>query len=378
MIIKSGTAAPATVPVSETTVIDAEPVTEISAVIEETADEFPVTDEMAAATLGDPCELAEMAVDLLTETHNLTLAFARFEHATYLSESAFEQSLPGGALTEAEAAEKKAGFISQKVGAVIEFIKRQGATLKAFWEKVKAWLLAAVETVMVKIFGPRESWLSKNMAALQAAKEFGGVHAPAVGDALARNRFAEMFGYVKETCDELMSAANDAKAEESTDGFATRLRAAYKGFLGQREEAKSEAATLEAACIGAVESVAITPELVNQMLAVAKATFANVEKMKGMRMVADGGIRMAQGFVTAGDAEAADKHAKIKALSTVGPKISTLIGSSIAVNSRGNGMAMAVLVQAVRASEANAKTPENKPAVSGDMNESASILDAYR
>jgi hypothetical protein len=299
---------------------------------------------------GDPIELAEAAHDLLTETHNLTLAMARFEHSMYLSE-------------EAEPVKEE-----KKEGAAKSFFRKIGNSIVEFWKKVKAWLIHAYESIKLKIFGPRKSWLEKNGGSIKGP--YGDAKA-SVGSNMKAGTLGQLFREMDEAATQMITAAD--KPGDDRGNLQSRVMAIYSNFKKNRSATESVSKGLDAHYIGDVKEVSITDALVSEMKAVAEQTFKNIDELKGAQKIADGAIRAAQGMAqaTAPEKEKADR---MRNIASVGPRISSMIGAATSTNSRANSMAMAALVKAHNAGGKGAKT--EAPAAE-KQNAGTSVLDAY-
>jgi hypothetical protein len=315
-----------------------------------------VIDEAAfASTIGEMSELAELGFDLIIETHNLTLALARLEHVTILSEAADE--------------EKEA---VQKSGAK-EFVKRIAARLVEYWNRFIGWIKHIVQEIGLKVFGPRKEWLVKNKAALQSKTVFGDAKAE-IGSAMDPGLLSQMFLHTIGSVEMIIKEAMGARAGDDTRTLMDKVKAPYQNFVKTFKEGVSIAKSVNEYYIGESEEVALNKPLVDKMIRVAEVCFSNMDELKEAQSQAQSMVREAQQLASAPDEE--HSAAVLKALTVAGPLVGTMIGAIVSANSRANKLSMAVLVRALgaggRAAPAGAPA-EEKPGVKVE----SSVLDAY-
>jgi hypothetical protein len=222
-----------------------------------------------------------------------------------------------------------------------------------------------------KVFTPRETWLKAHKGELEAKSDVDlkGTKV-SVGTNVEPGALKGMFTAATDAGQKLIKEAEQAKGEESPN-FQARIENIYKGWLKNRKEGQSVAASTMAQYVGEPQEHELSRGMVGTLIDVAETTFANVTKMKGAQMICDGGIRTANGTATAGGDEKA-KQATLKALQAAGPAISSILSAIASANSAANQQAMSALVKALHAKAAAAATPAAEPVSAG-----TSLLDAY-
>jgi hypothetical protein len=162
----------------------------------------------------------------------------------------------------------------------------------------------------------------------------------------------------------MMTAANSAAlaavaSAQSSSAAQPGTRESHTAAVAKWANAGPGVSISEAAAdyyMGEEVEKAIDASLVNEMISIAQATFANLAKLKGMRAVAAAVMQAAQSD-SSGDA---DQAARIRALAAVGPALGAMIASANTINSRVNAMVMSGLVRAVGRT---GKGPEEKDAL---------------
>jgi hypothetical protein len=311
--------------------------------------------DLAPGSAGEDSELLEAAADMLIELTNLTVEMARFEHASYVSEAA------GGAPGDGRAASAK-------------FVAGAQEAIRGYWVKFAAWVQHAAQQLALKTLGPRQKWLQANAAELRAMKDFGGAKVR-LGSNATPAKIGGMF--TAATAAALASVASATAATAAAPGTMESHTAPVAKWAGAGPGVSISFAAHDT-YLGQIVEKEIDPSLVSEMLAVAQATFANLERLKGMRAVAQAVDSAAQG----GAGDDADQAARIRALSAIGPAIGAMIAAANSVNSKVNAMVMAGLVRALgrssgaAAEEKAASVPKPaaaKPEAEPKANEKAAV-----
>ena len=287
--------------------------------------------------LGEDCELAEIQSVSMTEMHNLTIAMARFEHQC-LIESAGSEMLNEG--------------VKEFVTEAINWIKTQ-------WNRFWAWISAKF-IALKDMFIKRKGWLDRNKTSLGALTDaqLSGLKAK-LGGQIMKHDFAKDIDALIASSRELVTKAS-AEAEKLTaaadkGSLSDRVRAFFSS-VGDKTVAKildvhsggsSIAKSTNDELVGAEAEVSVNAAIVKGCLKAAEDTYLAVEKLKGVKMVADGAIKEAEGLqriAGAGDSKLVSQ--KISVLKECAPQVQALMAAYSAALSTANSQAMGVLVKA--------------------------------
>lgn len=303
----------------------------------------------SANFVGDASELAELTMVSMSEMANLTLAMARIEHKASLNEDG-----NGAALLEA---------------GVKEFFTKRIESLKKLWDRFVEWLGSAW-TRLKDVFVQRQGWLSRNASALAGLtnEQLKDVKA-SFGDAVTTSNFE---GVVSESIKAAQKAVDDAKnvAAGEEKPFRQRVTDAVTKPLKKRDAARSIAKNIHDSLVGEVKEQDVNASIVKAMLAVAKETYAAMEKMSGAKAVAQAAVKHAEGMAVVEGNDKASINARLTALSDVASVVNATIAGYVSALGTANQQAMNVLVRASKQIEK--KDDSKKP-----VQESGSVLNAY-
>ena len=287
--------------------------------------------------LGEDCELAEIQSVSMTEMHNLTIAMARFEHQC-LIESAGPEMLNEG--------------VKEFVTEAINWIKTQ-------WNRFWAWISAKF-IALKDMFIKRKGWLDRNKTSLGALTDaqLSGLKAK-LGGQIMKHDFAKDIDALIASSRELVTKAS-VEAEKLTaaadkGSLSDRVRAFFSSvgdktvtkILDVHSGGSSIAKSTNDELIGAEAEVSVNAAIVKGCLKAAEDTYLAVEKLKGVKMVADGAIKEAEGLqriAGAGDSKLVSQ--KISVLKECAPQVQALMAAYSAALSTANSQAMGVLVKA--------------------------------
>jgi len=300
----------------------------IDPVVTEAAQAPEENEELSSDFIGDPCELQEMATDLLAECHNVVVALARFEHHT---------------LTEAETPEEEKK--QSMVAAAKEGIGKMVERIKAFFAKLVNWVKNAVLHLYNRIVGPRVEWLKKHEAELNAATE-NNLKAIKVklGEHVAGGKnYGQMGKDLKKIVKNLIAAAKANATAAENDGWRGKIDEMIAQHIGSRKGAGSLASSYKDDQIGPEKEFELSRALVQRLRTVAEDTAKNsVETLKAVRADLE-----AMKNVTA--SVNVEGKGTVDRVLHVGPKISALIGAFVSANSVINAQAMTALARAAAA-----------------------------
>lgn len=305
--------------------------------------------EASPKYLGSPEELVSMATDALTETHNLSIALARFEHKC-ITESAGAELMNEG---------------------VKEWFSKAAEAIKRWWGQFMAWL-GSLWTRLKDIFIKREDWLKRHRSAIEAKTDADlknmkvkiGVNAAKTGI-----NFTSTIEKTIKKAEEVVNEAAVSKIEEPAeiDGLIARLRTSLANVLhpGVADDNGVEK-KFHDTIIGSTEvEMPLSPAFVKKCIERALDTFSALDKLKGAKAVADAAISRAAGMAVVKGGEEKVVQGRIRTINAVSPKIQSGFSAMGSVLAAANGQYMAVCIKAAGAkAAADSTTVQNN---SGDL-----------
>ena len=308
--------------------------------------------------LGEGFEFTDLTVESLSEMHNLTIALARVEHKCLVESD--------DALLE---------------GAVSEFFKKTVETIKAYWAKFVAWL-GSMWTKLKDVFVKREDWLKRNASAISSVGDDKLKDMKAtIGSGVAGSvKYASALQKSIQAAEKITADVKvEIKAPADERPFLEKAREALIGHLTAKDPKATPGARIHSALVGEGKEVDVNKALVGRLLEVAKDTFDAIGKMAGVKMIAAGAVKSAEGIAVTVGGDKALVNAKFAAIRAVGSEVQTTIAAYASALAAANGQAMPVLVKvAALAGKAEEKKPEAAaPAAKEPVNASTDILAAF-
>ena len=306
---------------------------------------------------GDASELIGIVTDLLTETHNLTIALARFEHkcltesgdSTYLMEAGVKEFLAG----------------------VIASIRKGFSTFIG-------WIRAAITKLKLS-FSKRESWLKSNKAAILAKTNAAlqGLTVT-VGDVVAKGDYdySTVISHTTDVCLELVDTAVKAPIGWSKLNLIKQTEMLFTRAMGKTPiPAKAMVGSSE-------KELALNAPIVAKAVTKAEQTFEAVSQLDGGKKVADQAVAEAEraaGTTAGGDSKLVSE--RLNLILAITPKIVTIFHELGTALNTANGQFMSICVKAASAkSDKPSADAENKDSGSDQsevQNNSGNLLAAF-
>jgi hypothetical protein len=305
---------------------------------------------------GDASELVEMANDLMSDSHNLTVALARFEHRAIMESAG-----------DAEAAD------ALMEGAVGQFFTTLKDNIVKYWKRFTQWVMNLYTRIRDAVLGPRKEWLGKNMSELKGFSDFGDAKV-SFGSKLLSSDVGTIFARAKNGVGETARAVNSVDSNTKPDGFKDKV----SDILFVKTKDKTFSTALEEFYIGASSEQALSSGLVGKLEGAAEKTFKNADMMPALAAAGKAVVAVAVAAETEGTGNAAggSKEAKaaaalkLKYAGALGPIISSYIAACVSVNSKANSQVMSALVKALNAGRA-------KKGAKKEANAGTDLLAAY-
>ena len=282
---------------------------------------------------GDAGELVEMTANALTESHNLTIALARFEHKCIVENTMYGN---GDNLME---------------GAVSEFFARAAKTIKEWWNKFVKWL-GSMWTSVKDIFVKREDWLSRNKNAIEAKTDAElkslTVKVGNVVAGMSANYISIVTGTIDD-CKTAVSAAESADIRDSQSGasFLSKLKDKISRNRGEKAEFGK---IFKEDMIGNDETtLTLSSTLVKKAVAKALETFKALDSLKGAKMVADAALKTAEGLARMDSGEHKMVAERVKLINGVSPSIQAAFAQLSSALNTANSQFMSICVKAASA-----------------------------
>ena len=319
--------------------------------------EVDMTVDAGAGVIGDPSELTEMAIAAMTETHNLTIALARFEHKCIVEST-------GGELLQEAIGE----YFAKAKDAIVAWIK-----------KFIAWVKGIFDRLRTSVFGPRKDWLEKHVGELGKMSNFGDAKFKIGKNLLgAGSHFSGMMASIANYSP--MDAAKKAVAGMKDDELSADIQKQMTGVSSTA--GKTFAAVLDAELIGEEQEVAIQKPAIGKLLALVEDTNKMVEELPKIVAKAEQTIKVVENTSKTLMGEAADvltegkknrnrgnnatapaaapaaaksddgdsaRRARMNGVRVAGHVMQTVTSALLSCGTKANGMAMSALVKAYNA-----------------------------
>ena len=274
---------------------------------------------------GDGHELAEMSTNALSEMHNLTVALARVEHKC---------------LVESNQGLMEAG--------IKEFFTKVIETIKKWWNNFVAWL-GSLWTKLKDVFVKRIDWLKRNEAAIKSAsaEQLKGIKVKLGKKVFTRGDWAEVASKLVDSSKAVLTIAG-SEAKKADGNAEVTIKEKLYGVFGISDASKAESKAIHDFMIGEEEEVELTPQIVGQLVKVAYATFASLDKLAAAKNLAKIAIAEAENkAIIDNDREVANRL--ISYIRAAGPKVQGVIAGYSSVVGSANSAAVSALVKALSA-----------------------------